>query len=188
MFDKPLHVKPDLGQRPTFLSEEGDHLSLGTSSIFKRCIEALKLSKPHATGALNEYCLTIVANLERFRLAEPSGEVDDAVVKNIEEFLPFRNEVVQVFTTVTRYAPSEENVKILHRFFEELVPYMNRRSDLPQGQEWGFDNYRFIVHELFLYCIAVLLKHDRLEQAAQFLDQRYYVPGNSDYGRDVIVS
>ena len=188
VFDKRLHVKPELGNRPTFLSDEGDHLSLGTSPIFKRCIDALKTSKPYATSTLTDYCLTFVANLERFRLAKPSGEVDDMVVKNIEEFLPFRNEVVQVFTTVARYAPSEENVKILHSFFEGLIPYLNRPPHVNQWQDWEFDNYRFIVHELFLYCIAVLLKHDRIEAAVQFLSQEYYVPGNSDCGKDVMMS
>jgi hypothetical protein len=102
--------------------------------------------------------------------------------------LPYRNEVIQVFTTVALYAPTEENVKALHSFFERLIPYMHRPPHVTHSQGWEFDNYRFIVHELFLYCIAVLLKHDRIEAAAQFLSQDYYFPGNTDHGKDVMVS
>ena len=39
-----------------------------------------------------------------------------------------------------------------------------------------------------MYALAVLLKHDRIEQANYLLQQQYYLPGNSDYGRDVMVS
>lgn len=69
-----------------------------------------------------------------------------------------------------------------------MIPYMSRPQSISHCNEWDFDNYRFIVHELFLYLIAVLLKHDRIEQANYFLQQQYYLPGNSDYGRDVMVS
>lgn len=59
---------------------------------------------------------------------------------------------------------------------------------MSQLNKWGFDNFKFIVHELFLYGLAILLKYDRLEQANYLLTQQYYVPGNSDYGRDVMIN
>ena len=188
IFDKPLHKKPELGKAPAFLDEEAPHLSLGTTSLFTRCIDALKGGKPHATGALSDYCVTFVTNLERFRISTPEGEVDDAVIKNIEELIPFRNEAIQVFTAVARYAPGEENMKILHTLFEGLIPYMDRPPQVSQWQEWEFDNYRFIIHELFLHFIAIFLKKDRLEEVAQFLENLYYVPGNSESGNDVMMN
>ena len=187
IFDKPLYVKPDIGAKPAFL-DDGDHVSLGTTAAYKRCVEALKNSKPYAAGALDDYCAAFATNLERFRLSKPDGEFDDAVIKNIEEFLPFRNEVIQVFTTVAQYAPASEHIQRVHRFFEDLIPYMNKPPHITSYNDWGFDNFRFIVRELFLYFIAIFLKHDRLEQAAHFLDQEYYIAGNSDYGRNSVVS
>lgn len=186
-FDKPLYVKPGLGSKPSFLSE-GEHVSLGTTAIFKRCVDALKNNKAYAAGAFDEYCNAFSANLERFRLSKPEGEFDDAVIKNIEEFLPYRNEAIQLFFAIAQYAPSEEYAQRLHRFFESLIPYMHRPAAILQWSEWDSDNYRFLVHELFLYALAVLLKHDRFDQANYLLQQQYYLPGNSDYGRDVMVS
>ncbi len=187
IFDKPLYVKPELGNKPSFLSE-GEHVSLGTTAIFKRCVDAIKNHKAHATGSFDEYCTVFAENLERFRISKPDGEFDDAVIKSVEEFLPFRNEIIQLFIAIAQYAPEEQFIQRMHRFFESMIPYMNRPQSISQWNEWDFDNYKFIVHELFLYALAVLLKHDRIEQANHLLQQQYYLPGNSDYGRDVMVS
>lgn len=126
--------------------------------------------------------------MERFRLTKPDGEFDDAVINSIEEFLPYRNEAIQVFIAVAQYAPNEELTQKLHRLFENLIPYMNRPNNVSQWSEWDFDNFKFIVHELFLYALAVLLKHERIDQANYLLQQQYYLPGNSEYGRNVMVS
>ncbi len=187
IFDKPLYVKPELGNKPSFL-EEGEHISLGTTATFKRCVEALKNNKPYAAGAYDEYCNTFTLNLERFRLSKPDGEFDDAVIRSIEEFLPFRNEAIQLFTTIAQYSPTTEFVQRTHRFFESLIPYMHRPSNINQCNEWDFDNFKFLVHELFLYALAVFIKHDRLAQAKYLLEQHYYLPGNSDHGRNIMVS
>lgn len=187
VFDKPLYVKPVLGNKPSFLSD-GEHVSLGTTVIFKRCLDAIKNHKPNAAGAFEEYCTVYSNNLERFRIVKPEGEFDDAVVKAIDDFLPFRNEAIQLFIAVAQYAPEETFMQIVRRLFERLIPYMTRPQSISQWNEWDFDNYRFIVHELFLYVIAILLKFDRIEQANIFFQQLYYCSGNAEYGRDVMVN
>ncbi|MES5323620.1 SEFIR domain-containing protein [Alcaligenes phenolicus] len=187
IFDKPLYVKPELGNKPSFLSE-GEHVLLGTTAIFKRCIDAIKNHKAHAAGAFDDYCTAFSENLERFRISKSEGEFDDAVINNIEEFLPFRNEVIQLFIAVAQYAPEEQFIHRMHRFLESMIPYMSRTHGISQWSDWDFDNYKFIVHELFLYALAILLKHDRIEQANYLLQQQYYLPGNSEYGRDTMVS
>lgn len=187
IFDKPLYVKPELGNKPSFLTE-GEHVSLGTTVIYKRCIDAIKNQKGYATGAFDEYCTVFSENLERLRLSKPNGEFDDAVIKNIEEFLPFRNQAIQLFIVIAQYGPVELFIQRLHRFFESLIPFMHRPENISQWNQSDFDNYKFIVHELFLYALAILLKHDRIEQANYLLQQQYYLPGNSEYGRNVMLS
>jgi len=185
IYNKPLYTKPELGKIPTFLSED-EQISLGTTVSFRRAINAIKDGKPYAAGALNEYFDIFVQNLENFRIKDYKGEFDEAVIKNIEAFLPYRNEAIQIFFTIARNEPKEEFIKSLYRFFESLIPYIFE----PKGATaWrDFDNFRFIIHELFLYAIVILVKLERFQQASMLLSQRYYVPGNSDYGRDVMVS
>lgn len=186
IFDKPLYIKPALGNKPSFLSD-GEHISLGTTATLKRCIDAIKNHKAHAAGSFDEYCTIFSQNLERFRLSEPGEHLDDSVINSIEEFLPFRNEMIQLLIAIAQYSPEEQFIQRLHRFFESIIPYMDRPQNTSQWNEADLDNFRFIVHELFLYALAILLKHDRIEQANYLLQQQYYLPGNSDYGRDAMV-
>lgn len=186
IFDKPLHVKPEIGTKPSFLSED-EHISLGTSAIFKRCMDALKNHKAYAAGAFDEYCTSLASNFERFRLSKSEGEFDDAVVKNIEEFIPYRNEAIQLFIAIAQYAPTQEFTQRIHRLFESLIPYMDRPQNISQWNDWDFDNFKFIVHELFLYALAILLKYERFENANYLLEQQYFLSGNPNYGRDVMV-
>ncbi len=171
IFDKPLYVKPEIGKRPAFLDED-DGVSLGTSAAHKRAVAAIRENKPFASGALDDYLCTFSENLERFRLQNIEGEFDDAVVESIEQFLPYRNEAIQLFNAISHYAPNEENILKLHRFFETLIPYMNRPEDARQSSEWDFDNFKFIVHELFLYAIAILIKSERFQEANILLTQQ----------------
>lgn len=186
IFDKPLYVKPEIGNRPSFL-DDGEHISLGTTSTFKRCVEALRNNKAYAVGAYDEYCNIFVENFERFRLSNSEGEFDDAVVNNIEEFLPFRNEAIQLFTIIAQYSSVPEFMQRTHRLFESLISYMDRPEYIHQCREWDFDNFRFLVHELFLYVLAIFIKRDRVDLAKYLLEQQYYIPGNSDYGKNVMV-
>ncbi len=187
IFDKPLDVKPELGKKPSFLNE-GEHISLGTTATFKRCVEALKNNKQNAAGVYDEYCNMLVLNLERFRLSQTQEVFDEAVVRSIEEFIPFRNEAIQLFITIAQYSPTPEFIKRTHRLFESLIPYMHRPANINSWQECDFDNFKFIIHELFLYALAIFIKHDRLEQAQYLLEQQYYFDGNPNGDRDVMVS
>ena len=187
IYDKPLYKKPELGNPPSFLSE-GEQISLGTTVSFGRAIDAIKNGKSYSYGALDEYLETFTKNLERFRIKDYEGEFDEAVIKNIEAFLPYRNEFIQLLFTIARYDSREEFIERLHRFFESLIPYMFRPEGVTSWRERDFDNFRFIIHELFLYTIAILIKLERFQQATMLLSQRYYVQGNSNYGHDSMVS
>lgn len=186
IYDKPLYTRPEIGKRPSFLNElEG--ISLGTTATFKRAISAVKENKPFASGALDEYLITFVTNLEKFRITDKEGQFDDKVVENLEKFLPYRNEAISLFFVLAQYAPTEENIFKLHRFIEALIPYMNRPENVNSWSEWDFDNFKFIAHELFLYLIAIFIKHERFSEVNLILTQQYYVAGRSEYGKDTMV-
>jgi hypothetical protein len=187
VFDKPLYVRPEIGKPPSFIVEP-DAPVLGTSALAKRVIEGFKADKGYVRGALDEYLFVFSENLERFRITDDAGEADDRIVKSMEEFLPSRNEMIQVLTALTQYADTQSYIPVVHRFFESLIPYLSRPSHINQWNETDFDNFKFIVHELFLYALALLLRSENFESANYLLAQPYYVPGNSDHGRDATVS
>jgi hypothetical protein len=125
IYDEPLFIKPELGKKPAYLSESPT-ISLGTTVKFKRALEAIRNNKDYCTGALSEYFETFTVNLERFRLEEGEGEFDDKVIQSIEEFLPLRNEAIEIFLALAQYRNRSETHRQIHRFFESLIPYMHR--------------------------------------------------------------
>ena len=188
IFDKPLHLKPELGSMPAFLEENEPTVSLATASRFKRAIDAVRSNKDYADGALRDYFDCLVSEIEKLRLESGASDFDDAVVKSIDGFLPYRNQAIELFEALAQYRDGESSRKQLHRFFELLIPYMEHPPEAKSYREWDFDNFRFIVHELFLYCVAVLVRHERFTSADYLMRNEYYLPGRSEYGRDVMVS
>jgi len=186
IYDKPLYIKPEIGKKPSFLEEEHP-ISLSTTASFKRAVDGIKNNRPFAPGAIDEYLSTFSENLERFRIQAGEEEFDDLIIKNIENFIPYRNELIQLIISINQYSPTEENIQKLHRFFETLIPYMKRPEHVTSYRDWNFDNFKFIVHELFLYTVAIFLKFEHFDLANTLLEKKYYLPGNSEYGRDVMV-
>lgn len=186
VFDKPLYTRPEIGKKPSFLDESGG-ISLGTTAIYKRALSAIKENKPFASGALDEYLALFVSNLEKFRIIEKEGEFDDQVIDNIEKFLPYRNEAISIFIALAQYSATEENILKIHRFFESLIPYMSRPENIRSWSEGDFDNFKFVIHELFLYAITIFTKHERFNEVNLLLSQQYYVSNRTDYGKDTMV-
>jgi hypothetical protein len=173
IYDKPLYVKPEMGKKPAFLDEVSAP-KLQTSFRFGRALEAVKHNRPYAQVAINEYFETFAQNLERFRI-QSEGEFDEQVVRNVEEFLPYRNEVVRLFVNLAQYRNTAEIQQQLHAFVESLILYLDRPPAMTSWRQSDFDNFRFIVHELFLYLIAVLLKYSCFDTVGYLLRHHYYV-------------
>ena len=172
--------------KPSFLSDE-NAISLETTTKYRRALDAIRNNKDYATGALYEFFSTFSMNLEKFRIIEKEGEFDDQVVGNIEKFLPYRNEAIEIFLTIAQHRDTQETIQQVHRFLESLIPYMDKTEGTTHWNDTDFDNFKFIVHEIFLYAIACLLKYECFNSVSYLLRQHYYIEGNSDYGRNVMV-
>ena len=182
--DKPLHIKPEIGKKPTFL-DDGSSVSLGTSSLFRRALEAIRNNKDYANGALNEYFEIFIKNLENFRITPAEVEFDDQVINSIEQFIPYRNEVIEIFLALALYRNNADTHKQTHRFIEGLLPYLSRPKHISTYKDWDFDNFYFIVHEIFLYAIACFLKHECFDAAAYLMRHFYYVE-NTEYSEKLM--
>jgi hypothetical protein len=187
VFDKPMYIKPELGTKPAFLDEVGA-VSLGTSSRFSRVLDAIKNNRPYAIGALHEYFGIFATNLEKYRITRTDLEFDELVLENINTFIPYRNEVLELFLAIAQYYNTKEAHNQIHRYFEKLIPYLSRPQGVQSYKEWDFDNFKFIVHELFLYCIAAFLKHESFDAVAYLVRNRYLVTSDPDYGRNTMQS
>jgi hypothetical protein len=189
IYGKPLHQKPEVGKPPSFL-DDGAVVSLGTTAAQRRLLEVLRSGKSYATGALDEFLSLFANNMERFRvsLEGVTDKIDEPIVESIEQFAPYLNEFVQVITAVSQYLPTSEVAHKLQRFFERIYVYMHRPEKLQQWNTAQFDNFKFIVHELFLYTIAGLVKAERFELADVLISTPYYIAWHGEDGRQKTIS
>jgi hypothetical protein len=177
IYDKPLYIKPELGKKPAFLNDSTT-VALGTSSQAKRALDAIRNNKDYCRGALTEYFEVFTTNFDRFRLIESGDKFDDKVIESIEQFIPYRNEAIEVFFSLAQYKNTPETVNQVHRFFEGLLPYMFKHESVSTYHEWDFDNFRFIIHELFLYAITGYLKYEQFDSVGTLLRHPFYFERN----------
>ena len=184
IYDKPAHPKPPLGKLPAFLAENA--IQLPTRSRAIRALELLKNGSSQANGAIDEYFSVFAESLEEFRIPIDKYDrqkVDDPIVESIDSFLPYRDEFIGVVSAIARYS-LVDNEKPLRSFFEKLIPYMFRPKTLMQYNNWYWDNFRFVIHEMFLYTIGVFLKYERVDLVLQLMSQGYYVGDALEYPRE----
>jgi len=184
VFNKPINIRPEIGKVPSFLNENIS-ISLGTSAASRRCVDAYKNSKPYALGAFKEYLQIFIDNFEKFILEPSNGnnEFDEIVRISIESFIPYRNEAIEVFLTVANYGKDESIGESIHGFFEALIPKIENPEGLSQYHRWDWDNLKYIVQELFLYCTAILIKTQRFDVLTTLTQQRYYISNDANSGR-----
>ena len=175
-FDQPLHRKPPIGRKPTFLSEENRAVALATSSLFRRAEEAIQNNRGNAIALVSEYFEGLAAEFEKLRIKQNTEEeLDELIVRSIESFLPYRNEVIKIFLLLARSTNTDETVQTVHRFLEDLIQYMDRPRNISEWREEDFDNFRFIIHELYLYAVACFIRHEKFDSAAALMGDDYYL-------------
>ncbi|MFW2478874.1 MAG: SEFIR domain-containing protein [Lentimonas sp.] len=175
LYDKPLHVRPTPGSPPSYILESSAP-SLGTSAQAKRALDGIRTDKAYARGAVVDYFESFRNQLERFRVSqEDRDENYDWVVKSAEDFRPYRNQAFEVIGALAQYGTVNGYAKLLHRFLESLLPYCFRPPNVNSWSETDFDNFKIVVHELFLGTVAILLNSDAIEAVWELVSQRFYI-------------
>lgn len=184
---QPQFIKPELGKKPEYLNSES-RLNLGTSALFKRATSAIRDQKPFALGALEEYLNAFAENLEKIRITDLNdNKFDDLVIQSIQCFVPSRNELLQIISTSCRYMPQETLAETLHKFLESLTEYFFNKQSRSSWRSTDFDNFKFIISELYLYIVTIFIKNNKLKIASALINQNYYL-SNSDTGRPCLTS
>lgn len=183
IYDKPLFVKPELGTMPSFLDEKVP-INLGTTSNYRRAIDSLKNNRPNIKPALREYFNSFVKGFDQFRITERKGEFDDQVIESIEKYIPYKNELVDLFNVIAQYSNTRENQQLIQRFFEDLIPFLDRPESVQSWNEADFDNYKYMIHELYIFLIATFLKNEAFDAVAYFIHTPYLIKKSGEYARN----
>ena len=185
IFGKPAYPKPSLGTPPSFVTDASTPpLLVGARS--QQAFDALKQYSANSIGFLNDYLDRLSSSFETLRVTKKNDrDFDEDVVRSIEDFLPYRNEFIDVLRLIAQSNLSEAHIQVVQRFFERVAPFLTMP---PEGtsswSSWDFDNYRFIISELFLYAVSLLSRFEHFSFAALLLNTKYYLGHEVKYGRE----
>lgn len=184
VYDKPLYMRPEIGNKPAFISDTVGP-KIQTTVEFRRALEAARTDNSKAEAIVGEYLEKFAQQLHGFRIAADRETINDfheKVIASIIAFRPYRDQIVELFLAIARYRPTIYMVEILHRFFESLIEFLNPPDSVNISFGVDCDNLRFLIHEMFLCCIGAFIKCERFELAAYFVETEYY--GENRYSNE----
>ena len=142
--------------------------------LFVRLCEYLGEMVPEKVAG--EYFEVLTEEMEKLRIeAIPEIPYDELFIRSIDAFLPYRNQVISIFVALARSRTSDRAVTTVLRFFEGVVPYLDRPRDVTSWTDTDFDNFRFIAHEMFLYAMACFIRYQRFGAASELMSTEYYL-------------
>jgi hypothetical protein len=156
------------------LSDDKDFVQLATTTRFRRALDGVKNSRPNASGLTTEYSEYLASEMEKFRISTDRPEFEERVLKSIEDFIPYRNQYVELVSELCIYGEDHEIVNLVHKFFEAIAPYRHRPAEANSWSDWDFDNFRFNIQGLFLYTVALMIKSERYQATSEMLQTEYY--------------
>ncbi len=176
IYDKPLHVRPPLGSPPSFITQEGTNLAT-PSARFELFKNAVLQDKGTALAFARDYLAEFFSGMERFRIApEKEGHFDDQVVKSIEDFAPWRDQLLEFTGLLIGLNKPIESTKLIATFLERILIYKQPTEDMQSYNEAWFDNYDFVIHEMFLNICGVFLVNEKFKELSYILGYHYLQP------------
>jgi hypothetical protein len=182
IFKRPAYNKPKIGKAPSYLFEETP-MSHKTSSIIRGFDNQIEKNPKRINSIAKDFLEEFYSNLKDYTISFTSRDtvtIGKEICDNINSYTPLRNDFILFFDKVTK-SEIEFEIDILIRFLEKL-PLLTTPQDNRSG--WSpneFDNFRFFIHELFLYLIAIGLKNENYKFVEELLYSSYFFQDNYDY-------
>lgn len=175
IFGRPAISKPPLGPLPSFV-EQPNAGPLRTAFKLDAFKEAVLAERPYSVAKCQEYLRSLAACFDDLRIdwkSNSNAPVDEVVVQSIGTFITYRNEFLDFVAFATAYVASQSVTEEIVSFLEQVIPFGDRPATVSSWIDGSFDNFRFLLYELFLYVIAFYIQHRRYAEAAQFLEHQY---------------
>lgn len=146
---------------------------LNTSELVEAIKDAVFDEKETTPGLVREFCDTFYESLEDFRIYNITNSFEDQVINTLNDYLPFRDSFIDLISFLNQRKIFNEFEEEFHSLFEKLIAYLFKPKDRTRNSEKLFDNYRFILYELFLYFISILINHRNTIIVNNFLNGQY---------------
>lgn len=182
IYDKPMYVKPEVGLPYEFRESSLESLASVNHPSIIRDIQnqfdnSIKLGNNNYLTNLRDLFSFIERYLVEIRV---NKDDDDVMLHQIKERIENSAFIVKNYVVILDkliLTPKFDTLfRSFHRFFENLIKYM----DIPEGEnsinQLSLDIYRYIIHEMFLFTIAKLIYNRKYKFAKSLMNTPYYYP------------
>ena len=175
IYNQPLEKKPPLGTPPSYIFDN-EPLIFRTSHKVSSFQDSVLKDKKISKGLFTDYLDTLLISLNDFRLdpSDNSIDFDERVLESINKFIPYRDEFIDLVDFICKYTEEEFYFEGIFGFFEKLFPYLYPPPTVNRWYEYWYDNFKFILYELFLYLITSIISNKRFQETNIFLGEYYY--------------
>lgn len=172
-FDKPFHVEPELGSRPSFL-ENSSATIVRQQTIFDSTVRGRESLNIPSIATSDFFRSISVLDAVPSVNPEDDQPLYDSVYNGMIGAAPLLRRVLDVFrSSVEKGEKPEQVISNLHGYLEFLVgQYGKGKTD------WSDDLLRFYTHFLFVSSVAILIDNQALEEIDNYLSTHLVVDGN----------
>lgn len=172
LYQRPAYQKSKLGKAPAYLFE--DSLSTSKTSILLNGFEHQIDKRPNKINTLiREFLDQFYIDLQNYTIDFKDKRdyisIGKAIHDNIISYTPLRDNFINFVDKVFK-SELDFDIDLFIHFFGKIVRLKDPLVDRGSWSSYEFDNFKFFIHEIFLYTIAVALKNEQFK----FLGDIFY--------------
>lgn len=185
IFDKPQAIKPPLGRIPKWLAEDPGEATtqLSSASTARQFRQCLILGRGNQATIWNLLVEDVDRDLNTFVVdAQPLSDMDvpQSLLKTIDELRELRDVIVDSVILCARDVFGDWVSNGLCRLLATLTIRIGKTN--VNERRIKDDDKRFLASEVFIYLMASLIEHKRLDLIPPILNASY--PVDQTYLRD----
>jgi hypothetical protein len=184
LYDKPLHVKPQKGKVPVYITSDTPIPTGEALAKFNSLKQAILQDKKGIIHYRRDFIDSCIDYADKLRVRERPA-VDSMGAKVLEDCTKLkavRNHICDWVLLESEMTNEIDFTKALIDTLEKLRELKSRPAEINSWSESWFEAHSVFVYETFLYIIAALLKTEAYGTLNEIYTSHYLLPTTDRYG------
>jgi len=173
LYERPEYRKPSLGQAPSWLFEDAP-IHFKTANINKQIQDAMTRNPSRMPFLIREFVECYLESLNQFQIKHMEQPYDQQIMDKISDLLQMRDDYVN-FLELLCIANEELDITPIITFFEEIYRFVDPPDDVTHYLSIQCDHYKFLIHELFIYTVAVMIENNQFKAIGELLKSEFFI-------------
>lgn len=173
LYSRPEHRKPALGQAPSWLFEDSPpHFK--TANINKQIRDAINRNPSRVNNLAKDFIYNYFDSLDLFQIESLESPYDQQIMEKIVDMLPLRDDYIE-FLDLICSIKDDMDTSIIITFFEDIYRFTQPPIDISSYRKIQYDHYKFLIHELFIYTVAIMIENDQYNALGELLKSEFFI-------------